>query len=167
MAGGSRRWRWPSRASGLWLTGRLDDAATPAQIVLALGLAGFGSGLFIVANMHYVMGAVAAGRQGAAGGLVSLMRTGGIVVGASLTTAVYSAGLSAHAHLGARGADAAAFAGAFWVAAAIAAAAALLSLVPPRARSRPAAPCLDTPRATGVYPVANGAAVRAPGLLIP
>jgi hypothetical protein len=62
------------------------------------------------------------------------MRTGGIVVGASLTTAVYSAGLSAHAHLGASGAAAAAFARAFWVAAAIAAAAALLSLVPPRAR---------------------------------
>jgi MFS family permease len=120
--------------AGLWLTGRLADAASPWQIVLALGLAGFGSGLFIVANMHYVMGAVSAGRQGAAGGLVSLMRTGGIVVGASLTTAVYSAGLSAHAHLGAGGADAPAFAGAFRVAAAIAGAAAILSLVPPRPR---------------------------------
>ena len=62
------------------------------------------------------------------------MRTGGIVVGASLTTAVYSAGLSAHAHLGAGGADAPAFAGAFRVAAAIAGAAAILSLVPPRPR---------------------------------
>lgn len=121
-------------AAGLWLTGRLADAASPGQIVLALGLAGFGSGLFIVANMHYVMGAVSAGRQGTAGGLVSLMRTGGIVVGATLTTAVYSAGLSAHAHLGEGGADASAFAGAFRVAAAIAGAAAILSLVSPRPR---------------------------------
>ncbi len=120
--------------AGLWLTGRLADAATPGQIVLALGLAGFGSGLFIVANMHYVMGAVAAGRQGVAGSLVALMRTGGIVVGASLTTAVYSAGLSAHAHLGEGGADSSAFAGAFSVAAAIAGTAALLSLVPLRTR---------------------------------
>jgi MFS family permease len=121
--------------AGLWLTGRLAASATPAQIVLALGLAGFGSGLFIVANMHYVMGAVPAGRQGVAGSLVALMRTGGIVVGASLTTAVYSAGLSAHAHLGEGGADSLAFAGALSVAAAIAGVAALLSLVPPRARA--------------------------------
>jgi len=134
---GLGRWLAPLalalEGAGLWLTGRLTDAATPAQIVLALGLAGFGSGLFIVANMHYVMGAVGAGHQGAAGSLVSLMRTGGIVVGASLTTAVYSAGLSTHAHLGKGGADSSAFAGAFNVAAAIAGVAALLSLVPPRA----------------------------------
>ena len=119
---------------GLWLTGRLDDVATPWPIVLALGLGGFGSGLFIIANMHYVMGALPPARQGVAGSLVALMRTAGIVVGANVTTAVYAARLSAHGGLGPAGAASSAFADAFGVAAAIAAAAALLSLVPPRVR---------------------------------
>lgn len=121
-------------AVGLWLTGRLGDLATPTEIALALGLAGFGSGLFIVANMHYVMGALPRVRQGIAGSLVALMRTGGIVVGANVTTAVYAARLSAHRGLGPVEAAAAAFADAFGVAAALAAAAAVLSLLPPRAR---------------------------------
>jgi len=66
---------------GLWQTGRLDAAAGAGEILLALGLAGFGSGLFIVANMHYVMNALPRPRQGVAGSLVSLMRTAGIVLG--------------------------------------------------------------------------------------
>ncbi len=119
---------------GLWLTGRLDDVAGLARIALALGLGGFGSGLFLVANMHYVMAALSPSRQGMAGSLVALMRTTGVVVGANVTTAVYAARLSAHAHLGEGGAASSAFTDAFSVAAAIAGAAALLSLVPPRAR---------------------------------
>lgn len=120
-------------ALGLWLTGRLDDGATLTHIAVALGLAGFGSGLFVVFNLHYVMGALPPARQGVAGGLVALMRTGGIVVGANVTTAVYATRLSARADLG-PGAGAAAFADALGVAAVIAVAAALLSLVPPRSR---------------------------------
>jgi MFS family permease len=135
---GLGRWLAPAalavEAWGLWLTGRLDDGVGPVAIAVALGLAGFGSGLFVVANMHYVMGAVAADRQGVAGSVVSLMRTAGIVVGANVTTAVYSARLVAHADLGRDAAAAAAFADAFGIAAVIAAAAALLSLTPPRAR---------------------------------
>ena len=84
---GAGRWLAPLglavEAVGLWLTGRLDDAAAPARIAVALGLGGFGSGLFIVANMHYVMGALPPARQGVAGSLVALMRTAGVVVGAS------------------------------------------------------------------------------------
>jgi MFS family permease len=133
---GTGRWLAPVGLAveglGLWLTGGLDDVASPARIALALGLGGFGSGLFIVANMHYVMAVLSPSRQGVAGGLVVLMRTAGVVVGASLTSAVYAARLSAHAPLGPRGAAAAAFADAFGVAAALAGAAALLSLVPPR-----------------------------------
>ncbi len=135
---GLGRWLAPValavEASGLWLTGRLGDGAAPISIAAALGLAGFGSGLFIVANMHYVMGAVAAGQQGVAGSLVALMRTGGIVLGANVTTAVYAARLAAHASHGPAPAAALAFSDAFGVASAIAAAAALLSLTPPRAR---------------------------------
>jgi MFS family permease len=135
---GLGRWLAPvalaGEAWGLWLTGRLGDGATPTAISVALGLAGFGSGLFVVANMHYVMGAVPAERQGVAGSLVSLMRTGGIVVGANLTTAVYAARLAAHASVGGAGAVAAAFTDAFGVAALIVAAAAFLCLTPPRVR---------------------------------
>jgi MFS family permease len=119
---------------GLWLTGRLDALAGPAHILLALGLAGFGSGLFIVANMHYVMGALPRSRQGMAGSLVALMRTAGIVLGANVTTAVYAARQSAPARLGTAGAGSAAFTAAFDVAAAVAATAVVLTLVPPRRR---------------------------------
>jgi MFS family permease len=119
-------------ATGLWLTGRLDGAATPAAIVLALGLAGLGSGLFIAVNMHYVMGALPRTRQGVAGSVIALMRTAGIVVGANVTTAVYAAGLSADQTLTPPAAADYAFARAFRVATAIAAVGALLSLVRPR-----------------------------------
>jgi MFS family permease len=120
---------------GLWLTGRLDEAAAPMRIALALGLGGFGSGLFLVANMHYVMAALSPTRQGTAGSVVALMRTAGVVLGASLTTAVYAARLSAHAALGPEGAISSAFTDAFSVAAGIALTAALVSLVPPRAQT--------------------------------
>jgi hypothetical protein len=135
---GVGRWLAPValavEASGLWLTGRLGDGAAPTSIAAALGLAGFGSGLFIVANMHYVMGAVTAGQQGMAGSLVALMRTAGIVLGANVTTAVYAARLAAYADHGPAHAAALAFSDAFGVAAAIVAAAALLSVTPPRVR---------------------------------
>jgi hypothetical protein len=84
--------------------------------------------------MHYVMAALSPSRQGIAGSLVALMRTAGVVVGANVTTAVYAARLAAHAHLGEGGAASSAFTDTFGVAAAVAGAAALLSLVPPRAR---------------------------------
>jgi MFS family permease len=117
---------------GLWQTGRLDAAAGAGEILLALGLAGFGSGLFIVANMHYVMNALPRPRQGVAGSLVSLMRTAGIVVGSIVTTAVFASRQSEHAGLGAEAATASAFTAAFEVAAAVALAAVVLSLLPPR-----------------------------------
>jgi len=136
---GAGRWLAPLGLAieglGLWLTGQLDDVASPARVAVALGLGGFGSGLFIVANMHYVMAVLSPSRQGVAGGLVVLMRTAGVVVGATVTSAVYAARLSAHAHLGEGGA-AAAFTDAFGVAAMIAGASTLLSLVPPRRQTR-------------------------------
>jgi MFS family permease len=122
---------------GLWLTGRLDATADPGHILRALGLAGFGSGLFIVANMHYVMSALPRPRQGVAGSLISLMRTAGIVLGSTLTTATYATRQSAHAALGTEAAAARAYTDAFEVAAAVALAAVLLSLLPPRSRRRP------------------------------
>jgi MFS family permease len=127
--------------AGLWLTGRLDDGASPLRIVSALGIGGLGYGLFVIANMHHVMGALPPARQGVAGSLVALMRTVGIVVGANVATAIYAARLSAYADLGPNQAAAAAFAEVFTVAATIAAAAAILGLVaPPRSPDPAAAP---------------------------
>jgi MFS family permease len=148
---GAGQWLAPSalamEAAGLWCTGRLGEGASAAALAAALGLGGLGYGLFLVPNMHYVMSALPPARQGVAGSLVALMRTTGIVVGANVTTAVYAARLSAHATrgLGPTAAAPAAFGDALVVAAAIALAAGLLTLVPPRG-----APRLDTRRAAGV-----------------
>ena len=119
-----------AEAAGLWLTGRLSDAASPAMIVAALGLAGLGYGLFTVPNMHDVLGALPRARQGVGGSLVALMRTAGILAGAGATTAVYAARLASHLRAGLSPLDAraAAFADAFTAAAAVAALAALLAL---------------------------------------
>jgi hypothetical protein len=51
-------------SAGLWPTGGLDDVATLPRIGFALALGEFGSGLFLVANMHYVMAALPSARQG-------------------------------------------------------------------------------------------------------
>jgi hypothetical protein len=77
-------------------------------------------------------------RQGVAGALVQLMRTGGIVLGALTTSGVYAARLAAHEAAGqpAPAAQAAASGDALGVAAGIAAVAALLALVPPRPAGR-------------------------------
>jgi MFS family permease len=129
-------------ALGLGLTSRLDAAASPAAIALALALAGGGAGLFSVPNMHYVMAALPRGYQGSAGSLVVLMRMGGILTGARLATWIHAGRLAAHREAGRPGeaAEALAFADAFGVAAAIAAAAMCVSLLPPRreaGRARP------------------------------
>ncbi len=81
--------------------------------------------------MHYVMAALPADRQGIAGSLFALMRTGGIIAGAIGTTAAYEARLAVRG-TGAGEAAPAAFAETFALAAAVALAAALLSLVPAR-----------------------------------
>jgi MFS family permease len=112
-------------ALGLWLTSRLDADSSPAAIGLALALAGGGIGLFAAPNMHYVMSALPAARQGWAGSLVMLMRMAGIVVGAWLATWLHDTRLAAH------GVAVLAFRDALLAAAAIAVAALLLSLIPP------------------------------------
>jgi MFS family permease len=103
--------------AGLALTSRLDAGSASAPIALALVLSGFGVGLFTVPNMHYVMGALPPGRQGEAGSLVMLMRMGGFVLGAQAAGWLWT-------RVG--------FHNALLAAAAIAASALLLSLLPGR-----------------------------------
>jgi hypothetical protein len=109
---------------GLYLTSRLDAAAAPAAIAVALGLAGGGIGLFTVPNMHAAMAALPRARQGWAGSLVVLMRLAGIVIGARLAALAYGGG------------EGGAFRQSFRLAAGIALVAALLTLVPPRGAPR-------------------------------
>jgi MFS family permease len=116
-------------AAGLLLTSRLGDGSSTVTIAVALALGGAGLGLFVVSNMHYVMSALGRTHQGRAGSLVTVMRMAGIVAGATLATWTYGARLDALTAAGAAAPDAAAFTHAFHVAAAIAGAAALLSLV--------------------------------------
>jgi MFS family permease len=133
VAARRRAWWLPAgalavEAVGLGLVARLDDASPPAAVALAVGLAGLGLGLFTVPNMHYVMDALPPSHQGRAGSLVTLMRMGGILVGARGAASLYEHRLAARG-----GIEPSAFADTLLVGAALAALAGALSLAPPRA----------------------------------
>ena len=88
----SRRFspQWISQLGTLLLIcGLLAIGFWPAQpdfwfLGVALLLHGLGLGLFQVANMDFVMGVLPRDAQGVAGSLVMLMRTIGVVIGASM-----------------------------------------------------------------------------------
>jgi MFS family permease len=131
---GGGRWLAPgalvAEGLGLYLVSRLDGTSSPGAIVLALALAGGGFGLFLVPNMHFVMSALPAARQGLAGSVFTLMRTVGVILGASVATWVYARRRDGHPLLllAPALAEAAAFRDALAVASAVALAAALVSL---------------------------------------
>ena len=68
---------------GLWLISRLDAQADYLSVAVALGVVGLGLGVFEAPNMSFVMGAVPRTQQGVAGSIVNMMRTLGIVFGAT------------------------------------------------------------------------------------
>ncbi|HSK30637.1 MAG TPA: MFS transporter, partial [Candidatus Limnocylindria bacterium] len=70
-------------AVGLWMVSRLDAQADYISVAIALGVVGVGLGVFEAPNMSYVMGAVARSQQGVAGSIANMMRTLGIVFGAT------------------------------------------------------------------------------------
>jgi EmrB/QacA subfamily drug resistance transporter len=75
--------------TGLFLIGSWEIGTSPAVILAPLVLQGFGVGLFQVAYMELVIGALPPGQRGVAGSLAMLTRTLGIVTGASLLTLVF------------------------------------------------------------------------------
>jgi len=77
-------------ALGLLLSSRLGAGASFVSVAFALLLIGLGVGMFAVANMKYVMGAIAWEHQAVAAGLVSMMRTLGVVAGANTAAEVFS-----------------------------------------------------------------------------
>jgi DHA2 family multidrug resistance protein-like MFS transporter len=133
-------------AVGLLLTSRLGPDASYVSVALALILIGLGLGMFTVANMKYVMGAIARERQGVAAGLVSMMRTLGVVAGVNIAAEVFSARRAVHiaalsqTHLPAAAVTLnsfiAAFGDAFRVSTAVCLVAIVLSLIPARTGPR-------------------------------
>jgi EmrB/QacA subfamily drug resistance transporter len=78
-------------AMGLALVAAAGAPANLWRLVPSLAVQGFGLGLFQVAYMDLVTGAMAASARGVAGSLAMLTRTFGLVTGAAVLTLVYGA----------------------------------------------------------------------------
>ena len=82
-------------ASGFCMLAFLDTATPYWYIVIAMILAGAGSGMFQSPNNSAVMGSVPADHRGSASGTLATMRNVGMVLGVALSGALFSWG-SAH-----------------------------------------------------------------------
>ena len=106
------------------------DASTPALLVaLSLLALGAGLGIFQAPNQSAVMGSVPATALGVAGGMLSMMRTLGVVSGVAVLGAVYAAWLPEVAGGTTPPFSAGAFRAAFSVAAGVALAAVAVSVL--------------------------------------
>ena len=83
--------------TGLLLLSRLGSDSSRLQIALALGTAGFGTGIFISPNNSALMGAAPKNRQGIAAGVLATARNMGMALGVGLAGAILTTGLSMHA----------------------------------------------------------------------
>lgn len=68
---------------GLWMVSRLNAQADYLSVTVGLGVVGLGLGVFQAPNMSYVMGAIPRNQQGVAGSINHMMRTLGVVFGAT------------------------------------------------------------------------------------
>jgi len=82
-------------AIGLFLLSRLDGQASQLQIILALGVAGLGTGAFISPNNSALMGAAPRRRQGIAAGILATARNMGMALGVGLAGAIFTTVLGA------------------------------------------------------------------------
>ncbi|HSB71129.1 MAG TPA: MFS transporter [Candidatus Methylomirabilis sp.] len=78
-------------AAGMWLLAHLGPGTGDRQVVLCLGLAGLGVGLFTSPNNSAIMGAVPQTSQGLASGLVATARTLGMILGVALSGSLFGA----------------------------------------------------------------------------
>jgi EmrB/QacA subfamily drug resistance transporter len=76
-------------ATGMYLLGELGAGGTDQQIVLRLGLAGLGIGLFTSPNNSAIMGAVPQTHQGLGSGIVATARTLGNVLGVAVSGSLF------------------------------------------------------------------------------
>ena len=68
---------------GLWMISRLGAQSDYFSVAFALGVVGLGLGIFETPNTSFVMGAIPRDQQGVAGSISNMMRTLGIVFGAT------------------------------------------------------------------------------------
>jgi EmrB/QacA subfamily drug resistance transporter len=118
-------------AAGMWMLGGSGPAPREAEVALRLAVVGLGVGLFTSPNNSAIMGAVPQALQGLASGLVATARTLGMILGVTVSGALFGAGIQRL--LPGTGQDAVAVVQAYGYAmrivAAVAAAGALASLV--------------------------------------
>jgi EmrB/QacA subfamily drug resistance transporter len=77
-------------ALGLLLLANLQPASPTLLILLALGIAGLGIGIFISPNNSALMGAAPRDRQGIAAGVMATARSVGMVLGIGLAGAIFT-----------------------------------------------------------------------------
>jgi MFS family permease len=123
-------------SAGIFMVGRLGSAQSAKDIVPRLVLAGMGLGLFSSANNSAIMGSVPMHLQGVANGVVGTARQLGMMLGVSLSTAVFKTRYPIYIVLGKASATTAAAQDAFLVAAAIVLVGVLTSMVGGEARDR-------------------------------
>jgi len=81
-------------ACGLYFLSKLGSDTRILQIVYSLGIAGFGTGVFISPNTSALMGAAPRYRQGIAAGIMATSRNFGMVLGVGLAGAILTTYLS-------------------------------------------------------------------------
>ncbi|HZD58487.1 MAG TPA: MFS transporter [Anaerolineales bacterium] len=79
---------------GLLLLSRLNGQSPTPAIILALGVAGLGTGAFISPNNSALMGSAPRQRQGIAAGVLATARSVGMVLGIGLAGAIFTTVLS-------------------------------------------------------------------------
>lgn len=84
------------QVGALLLIAQLDSGSGVVRVAAALCLLGVAIGLFSAPNMSFVMGAVPSNQLGVAGGVVTTMRSLGVVSGVALLTTVYAARSAVH-----------------------------------------------------------------------
>ena len=75
----------------LFLIARLDAGSSMLQVGASLVLLGVAIGLFVAPNLSFIMGSVRPDQLGVASGMVTTMRSLGVVTGVALLTSIYTA----------------------------------------------------------------------------
>lgn len=75
---------------GLYLLASLGQVTPVSSILLALGVAGLGTGIFISPNTSGLMGSAPKNRQGIASGVMATSRNLGMVIGVGLAGAIFT-----------------------------------------------------------------------------
>jgi EmrB/QacA subfamily drug resistance transporter len=75
---------------GLWLLSGLQSTSPVSQIVIALGIAGLGVGIFTSPNSSALMGSAPRREQGIAAGILATARNVGMVLGIGFAGAIFT-----------------------------------------------------------------------------